>query len=191
MDASFESSLASSFSEGPSYNEVPFFWSSLSLMSPERIQLDHWSWHYRGEGAANLVISLQDDKFGERKIARFRKSKYKDKDNNGKIEETAFYANFVMTPLLGEKFVRPVSVGIMDETDYETVRMEAQPFRPLARCKKDIRSRKVILSPDCVFLDNDHRLDTFGDTLSIEVKPKVSSIFVTFNWSMIFISLHF
>lgn len=78
-----------------------------------------------------------------------------------------------MTPLLGAKYVRPVTVGIMDDLDFETVRMEAQPFRPLARCKKDIRSRKVIISPDCVFLDDKHRVNTFGDTLSIEVKPKL------------------
>ena len=62
---------------------------------------------------------------------------------------------------------------IYDEEDFETVRMEAQPFRPLARCKKNIRSRKVIISPDCVFLDDKHRINTFGDTLSIEVKPKL------------------
>ena len=61
----------------------------------------------------------------------------------------------------------------MDEHDFETVRMEAQPFRPIARCKKNIRSRKVIISPDCVFLDDNHRINTFGDTLSIEVKPKL------------------
>ena len=78
-----------------------------------------------------------------------------------------------MGPLLSSKFVRPVTVGIMDEEDFETVRMEAQPFRPLARCKKNIRSRKVIISPDCVFLDDKHRINTFGDTLSIEVKPKL------------------
>ena len=115
---------------------------------------------------------FQDTK-GTRKIARFSKSKYKDKDNNAKIDEKAFYANSVMGPLLSSKFVRPVTVGIMDEEDFETVRMEAQPFRPLARCKKNIRSRKVIISPDCVFLDDKHRINTFGDTLSIEVKPKL------------------
>ena len=77
-----------------------------------------------------------------------------------------------MTPMLGKQFVRPVTIGIMDEMDFETVKMEAQPYRPLNRVKKDIRSRKVILSPDCVFLDSKHLFNTFGHTLSIEVKPK-------------------
>ena len=62
--------------------------------------------------------------------------------------------------------------GIMDEFDFETVKMEAQPHRPLNRVKKDIKSRKVIVSPDCVFLDSQHLFNTFGSTLSIEVKPK-------------------
>ena len=114
---------------------------------------------------------MQDEK-GTKQIARFSKSKYKDKDNNAKIDETAYYANSVMTPLLGPRFVRPVTIGIMDELDFETVKMEAQPLRPLNRVKKDIKSRKVILSPDCVFLDSQHLFNTFGPTLSIEVKPK-------------------
>ena len=77
-----------------------------------------------------------------------------------------------MAPLLGAKFVRPVTVGIMDQCDFETVRMEAQPYRPLARRKKDIRSHKVIVSPDCVFMDDQSKINTFGDTLCVEIKPK-------------------
>ena len=105
-------------------------------------------------------------------MARFSKSKYKDKDHDSKIDETAFYTNSVMTSLLGSQYVRPVTVGYMDDMDFETVKMEAQPFRPLARCKKDIQSRKVIISPDCTFLDEKHLSNTFGDTWSIEIKPK-------------------
>ena len=117
------------------------------------------------------VLILQDES-GTHRVARFSKSKYKDKDHDAKIDETAFYANSVITTLLGSTFVRPVTVGYMDDVDFETVKMEAQPFRPISRCKKDIRSRKVIISPDCVFLDEKHLYNTFGDTWSIEIKPK-------------------
>ena len=115
---------------------------------------------------------IQDESGTRRKVARFSKSKYKDKDHDAKIDETAFYTNSVMTHLLGNLYVRPVTIGYMDEMDFETVKMEAQPFRPISRCKKDIRSRKVIISPDCVFLDEKHSSNTFGDTWSIEIKPK-------------------
>ena len=41
---------------------------------------------------------------------------------------------------------------IVSDTDFDHVRLEAQQFRPLERCKKDIMSHRVIVSPDCVFL---------------------------------------
>ncbi len=136
------------------------------------VNLDEWNWAYRGEGGANLVIRMENVTSDKKMIARFSKSKYKDKDNDAKVEETAFYAMVVMSRLLGSRFVRPVTVGIMDQCDFETVKFEAQPFRPLERCKKDIRSHKVILSPDCVFLDDNLVVNTIGDTISVEIKPK-------------------
>ncbi len=56
--------------------------------------------------------------------------------------------------------------------DFERVRVRAQPFRPPGRCKKDIASRRVIISPDCVFLTSEYECDTFGETFSVEIKPK-------------------
>ena len=84
---SFESSLASSLSEMNLDKFLPS-----NLITPDLIQLERYTWNYRGEGGANLVISLEDEK-GRKQIARFSKSKYKDKDNNAKIDETAYYAN--------------------------------------------------------------------------------------------------
>jgi inositol-pentakisphosphate 2-kinase len=45
-------------------------------------------------------------------------------------------------------------------------------FKCNSRTKKDINSRRVIVSPDCVFLTDDHERNTSGDTLSFEIKPK-------------------
>ena len=52
--------MASSFSEASSTMESAIM-SSLPCMmlSTDKIHLEQWKWSYRGEGAANLVISLQ------------------------------------------------------------------------------------------------------------------------------------
>lgn len=125
-------------------------------------------WSYRGEGGANLVISLAREKT----VVRFAKSKYAGKDQDAKIGEIAYFANEVMRPLLGPLFVRPLRIGVVGEEDFHRVKLEAQPFRPSRRCKKDINSRKVILSPDCVFLTPEYEENTVGDTFSVEIKPK-------------------
>ena len=39
-------------------------------------------------------------------------------------------------------------------------------------CKKDINSKRVILSPDCVFLTPEYAENTTGPTYSVEIKPK-------------------
>ena len=51
---SFESSLASSLSE-MNLDFKP----SQAQMTPDLIQLERYTWNYRGEGGANLVISLE------------------------------------------------------------------------------------------------------------------------------------
>ena len=58
-DGSFESSLASSFSEAGGAMDSAIMSLPCMMLSTERILLEQWKWSYRGEGAANLVISLQ------------------------------------------------------------------------------------------------------------------------------------
>ena len=57
-NGSFESSLASSFSEAGAMDSA-IMSLPCTMLSTERILLEQWKWSYRGEGAANLVISLQ------------------------------------------------------------------------------------------------------------------------------------
>ncbi|TRY63503.1 hypothetical protein TCAL_00402 [Tigriopus californicus] len=125
-------------------------------------------WTYRGEGGANLVIALSDEK----SVLRFAKSKFVDKDVDGKIGEIAYFANTVMRPRLGSLFIRPLEIRIVDDLDFHNVRESVQPLRPPARLKKDMKSKKVIMSHDCTFLTPEYERNTQGDTISFEIKPK-------------------
>ncbi len=89
---------------------------------PEPVALRDREWLYRGEGGANLVISL----LAERTVVRFAKSKYAGKDQDPKINEIAYFANEVMRPLLGEVYVRPVRIGVVGERDFETVKQQVR-----------------------------------------------------------------
>ena len=68
-------------------------------------------WSYRGEGGANLVISVPSDKT----VVRFAKSKYAGKDQDAKVGEIAYFGNEVMRPLLGQTFVRPLRIGLVTD----------------------------------------------------------------------------
>lgn len=147
-----------------------------NLLQPDLDLLDGGSclndpsvnWSYRGEGGANLVVSLNDKK----KVVRFTKSKYAHKDLDCKVRSIAHYANHVMRPALGHEFVRPLAVGDVSREELLHVRDSIQHLRPKKRWKKDISGRKAIVTHDCVWLTDAYEANTFGDTVSIEIKPK-------------------
>lgn len=160
---------------------------SMKPIEARRVNVDNKRWHYRGEGNANLVITIPEDQL----ILRFAKTKYPDKDQDAKITEIAYFANEVMRPALGPHFVRSLGIGLLGKNDFMHIKQEAQKFRPPKRCKKDIQCKKVIWSPDCVFLTKEYAANTkgklskypdnlsdvsqdyvTGETFSIEIKPK-------------------
>lgn len=131
----------------------------------EEVRLCGKPWLYRGEGGANLVLSLPEEKT----VVRFAKSKYAGKDMDAKIRAIAAFANGPMAPLLGAAFVRPLRIGVCH---FDSVRSEVQPSRPPRRRRKDVFSKKAILSHDCAFLTAEYEAGTDGDTVSFEIKPK-------------------
>ena len=88
-----------------------------------------------------------------------------------------------MRPALGYPYVRPLSVGVMlSGADTEHIRREAQKFRPLERCFKDIVGTTAIISPDCAFLTEEYSHNTTGDTFSIEIKPKQGNKCIIYHY---------
>lgn len=123
---------------------------------------------YRGEGNANLVVSLT----GSRTILRFPKSKFIDKSQHEKLETIARYVNDVIRPELLD-YVDPVSVTTIDWQQLEAIRTLVNPYRPPNRLAKDIFYPAALVLPDYSFLAE----PGLGPVLSVEIKPKLGFLF--------------
>jgi len=135
----------------------------MSRMRLEQAELLSSGILYRGEGNANLVISLPDS----RSVLRFPKSKYLDKSQAVKLETTARYINEIMLPRLAG-WVDPVSIAQLSPATLEAVRQLVAPERPLSRRTKDVFYPAALLLPDHCLLP---RPGT-GPALAVEIKPK-------------------
>jgi len=138
---------------------------------------------YRGEGNANLVVAIKDRGV----VIRFPKSKFNEKCQESKLVGMATYLNKVMVPLLGNRFISPVTIVAISPQDLELVREAVRKHRPAERCGKDIFYPMGLLMPD---LTHHHLLPADprhvlhhpaaatnnrlggGRTLTIEIKPK-------------------
>eukprot|EP00092_Neocalanus_flemingeri_P009020 GFUD01009706.1.p1 GENE.GFUD01009706.1~~GFUD01009706.1.p1 ORF type:complete len:428 (-),score=111.17 GFUD01009706.1:153-1436(-) len=123
---------------------------------------------YRGEGNANLVVSLP----GSRTILRFPKSKFIDKSQHEKLETIARYVNEVIYPELLD-YVDPVSVTTVDWQQLDAIRTLVNPFRPPDRVAKDIFYPAALVLPDYGFMPE----PGMGPVLAVEIKPKLGFLF--------------
>ncbi|XP_022918146.1 inositol-pentakisphosphate 2-kinase [Onthophagus taurus] len=148
-------------------------------------------WIYRGEGNANLVISLPN----RRQILRIKKTQrksrttlidwlvelitdYLNQDLNEDIEtateeslDIKFYRN-VMTPLMG-CFVCDATLIIINRRQTEDLNKALQQCRPNYRKHKKLKFGKATFLTDFAFLPK--HLDSYGligATYSVEIKPK-------------------
>ncbi|XP_071442613.1 inositol-pentakisphosphate 2-kinase isoform X2 [Hetaerina americana] len=147
-----------------------------SIVKPVRFPLHGKKWTYRGEGNANVVIALPQ----ERKVVRLRKSNaagiYSPGESATFFLEENFYLK-VMIPLLGACYVKPPIIVSID--GFEILEIEAQ----LAHQRPVFRRHKTIRMSDAAALYMDFTLLPFSlsnestrsqrfPTYCVEIKPK-------------------
>lgn len=152
--------------------------------TPRRFSLRHKRWKYRGEGNANLVLALTQ----ERRIVRLRKCDGAD----GNVEEDvladrewehvwreAVFCRGIMVPLLGECYIQPPTAARMDRAEVRRLDQMLRTQRPVHRHHKSLQFGYVTVYPDYALLPvhlsippNLFPTSEPLPTFCVEVKPK-------------------
>lgn len=144
-------------------------------------------WFYRGEGNANLVLSLPREKV----ILRLQKLEYDVKITSTLLEEleqkllrdVQFYRK-VMVSFLGTSFFQPPILARISEKEISQIDQNLFSIRPRYRLTKGIRCGVVTIHPDYTHLppviqtlssniyEDPHMPTQSSATYCIEIKPK-------------------
>ncbi|XP_018334470.1 inositol-pentakisphosphate 2-kinase isoform X2 [Agrilus planipennis] len=142
-------------------------------------------WTYRGEGNANLVLSLPN----LRKIVKIRKTEkpvtlvqfltewlfryvlWTDKIDAYSERDLMFYSD-LMVHLIGGSFVSPAVPVIITKKEIYDLSIILKSERPECRKNKNIQFGRASLLPDYAFLPKEWDSALTGPTLAIEIKPK-------------------
>lgn len=147
---------------------------------PVILTLKNLKWMYRGEGNANLVISLPEKKV----IIRMQKCVYDVSINKDLLEaklvkDVQFHKN-IMAPLLGRTFVHAPVLARISENEIAEINNCLYVIRPKFRLNKGVRCSLVTCHPDYTRLSPNLSYD-FGlslpflnenSTYCFEIKPK-------------------
>lgn len=149
------------------------------------LSLRETEWRYRGEGNANLVLSLPQ----QRCVLRLRKHDSSDLYINRTDASTdkhidiasreALFCRMVMVPLLGEAYIQPPAVVVLDQREIEQLEGALHSHRPSHRNHKGIYSHPCLtygmLFPDYALLPQaiaSVSVPHCTPTFCLEVKPK-------------------
>ncbi|XP_014246148.1 inositol-pentakisphosphate 2-kinase [Cimex lectularius] len=154
------------------------------------LSLDNLNWIYRGEGNANLVISLPQEKI----ILRMQKCEYDIIVNKRVIQQMELkiitdlkFYKFVMLPLLGKAFVQPPFLARISDKEIAELDAKLYNFRPSFRLNKGVRFSLLTGHPDYTHLPPSLTYEYFQSglqcsnllalhnecfTYCIEIKPK-------------------
>uniref|UniRef100_A0A1B6DR31 Inositol-pentakisphosphate 2-kinase n=2 Tax=Clastoptera arizonana TaxID=38151 RepID=A0A1B6DR31_9HEMI len=121
----------------------------------QQIHILRKKWKYRGEGNANLVIALPQEKV----ILRLHKS-HKDaiikpemqSEEEDHVRREALFCTFVMVPLLGRAYIQPPIPAIINSAEIRKLHDELLHHRPESRHHKVVRCGNVTIYPDYTLL---------------------------------------
>jgi len=129
-------------------------------MFPRDVSVTHLSilkkkWKYRGEGNANLVLALPQ----ERVILRLHKTRRDtplteelEYEEMNRVCQEAFFCRTVMVPLLGKAYIQPPSVAHVQHKEIHQLDQLLLPERPNFRHHKGISFGYVNIYPDYALL---------------------------------------
>lgn len=144
-------------------------------------------WLYRGEGNANLVLSLPK----YHKILRIKKCdkpktilewflywifeilKWDNRDHVLQEKRDIDFYNLVMIPLLGSCYIHSATSINTNKTEIKQLDVELSVFRPEERKHKCLKFGMASLFMDYAFLPEElESFPTKGPTYAVEIKPK-------------------
>ncbi|XP_063222002.1 inositol-pentakisphosphate 2-kinase isoform X2 [Bacillus rossius redtenbacheri] len=130
-------------------------------------------WKYRGEGNANLVIAVPQ----ERKVVRFRKSEDPcardvEREVRHRIGLEVEFCRRVMRPLMGDCFVQQLSMAYVEPPERQELATQLRAVRPAHRLHKDICGSHVAVCLDCSMLPSHLTVSLRQPTFCVELKPK-------------------
>lgn len=158
------------------------------------INLRNVKWLYRGEGNANLVITLPHDKI----ILRFEKCNDELKDSSNivsereqKLKRDILFYKQIIVPFMGKVFLQPPTLALINEEEIAVLNRELLNQRPKYRLNKAVCYPLATLHPDYTYLppifDQRERKNGFVSNNSepqnniycIEIKPKQGWVYPT------------
>lgn len=148
------------------------------------ISLKNMKWLYKGEGNANLVITLPHDKA----ILRFEKCNYGIENisdtimREKKLKRDVLFYKKIIVPFMGKVFIEPPTLGIINKEEVMCLDKELFNQRPKYRLTKGIFYEHVTVHPDytylppilsqCNYKNGEINQETLGSTYCVEIKPK-------------------
>eukprot|EP00026_Physarum_polycephalum_P006403 Phypoly_transcript_06445.p1 GENE.Phypoly_transcript_06445~~Phypoly_transcript_06445.p1 ORF type:complete len:423 (+),score=75.46 Phypoly_transcript_06445:494-1762(+) len=141
----------------------------------KEIKLDHTEWHYKNEGACNVILSYNGpfDSSLTSHVLRLKKTSSKSTHSHHEREMAEYtFVKEVLLPKIGADYVHPGVIVKVNTPFLEKVNEVIQPLRPPHRlvAHLDLAATSAFVLPDLSIFPK-HASST-KHTFCIEIKPK-------------------